>query len=74
MTGQIIVIKRYESFVLGICKCGCNTKIPIRNTRKILGQYKNHHLQKIRSLNWKGGITSQHGYEFIWFDGKYQRS
>ena len=33
------VIKKYESFVLGICNCGCLQPIPIRNKRRELSTF-----------------------------------
>lgn len=53
MTENIRVIKRFESFVLGFCKCGCGTEIELMSKhRKELKMYKQGHLFK----NKTGGI------------------
>ncbi|MFI5406586.1 MAG: hypothetical protein ACHQ1D_08750 [Nitrososphaerales archaeon] len=37
------VIKVYESFVLGFCRCGCGTEINIKNRRGFLRQFAKGH-------------------------------
>ena len=55
-----------NTFTLGVCKCGCNSNINIRNSKGLLAIYKNHHNLKdflhLRKLptrnnhhNYKGG-------------------
>lgn len=69
------VIKTFESFYLGKCRCGCGHKIPIRNKRGFLKQFvKLHNFKgnhnpsyinpKTRDKNhsWKGGIRWSRGY------------
>lgn len=48
ITESFIVLKVYESFILGKCRCGCGVDIPIRNTNKIIGIYKQGHWRKNR--------------------------
>ena len=70
MTEVIRVIKRFESFVLGKCRCGCNNEMEIRNSRKYLKRFKKGHNRMFETgaLNpaWKGGkIIVNRGYKKI---------
>lgn len=76
MTEETIVIKRFESFVLGFCKCGCGNEIKIMTSyKKGLGYklqtYKHGHnpkdyskmnfLTREKHPNYKGGIRMMAG-------------
>ena len=64
MTAESRVIKIYESFIWGFCKCGCSTEINIRRTDGELKIFHHGHnaIGKYNS-RWKGGIGSWgHGY------------
>jgi hypothetical protein len=79
MTGKTIVIKRYEPFVLGICKCGCGQSIELKSkTNFTLVQWapkhyfryynKNHYTNKTNSKchNWRGGVyITEKGYKTV---------
>ena len=41
MTEDRKVIKRFESFVLGFCKCGCNKQMPLKSRT---GHYLNRYI------------------------------
>lgn len=43
------IIKRYELFILGTCRCGCNKNIVIRSVRGYLQKYAlNHRAPKVK--------------------------
>ena len=73
------VIRIYESFRLGYCRCACGTEIKLKNkTSSYLLRYAlNHHtkgkegLKGLRNGNWKGGRTKKGDYWYIRIDGKY---
>lgn len=67
ITENYKVIKVYQSFVLGVCKCGCNTQIPIRNKKKLLGTFVTHHNlgKREKSTRYGNGHTFHNGYEYI---------
>ncbi|MFI5406530.1 MAG: HNH endonuclease [Nitrososphaerales archaeon] len=80
ITEQTKVIKVYESFILGKCKCGCGIDIPIRNTRRCLRQfaqghntgksikiYKNYDFKKRLGLN-GGGYYDIHKPHYPYSD------
>ena len=55
-----------NSFVLGVCNCGCNKSIPIISTYKTIQKYiLGHHCKKERHYNWKGGKCISNGYILI---------
>ena len=71
-TELINVIKVYESFVLGICRCGCKTEIPIRGKNRMLQTFKHNHHSKFTKRktgsehpNWKGGRILINDYWYI---------
>jgi hypothetical protein len=66
LTEESKLIKRFEPFVLGVCKCGCNKQIGIRRADNVLKKYHHGHNavgychpNSIRwaenNGNWKGG-------------------
>jgi hypothetical protein len=62
MTEEVIVIKRYKSFILGICQCGCGKEMDIRTLRGLLRRYIPHHqpidyskISREKHPNWKNG-------------------
>lgn len=66
ITNSFIILKVYESFILGKCKCGCGTDIPIRNTRRCLRQFAQGHNRgktyKIyENYNFKKRLTLNNG-------------
>jgi hypothetical protein len=67
MTGRTRVVKVYESFVLGFCKCGCRTEINIRRTDGKLKIFECGHSQKGK-LHWKynNGIKINEDYIYIY--------
>lgn len=64
MSGQTRVIKRYESFVLGKCRCGCGTDISIRSGHYLKKWAPKHWYKKGEDNHtWRGGIIiDQKGY------------
>lgn len=71
MTAESRVIKIYESFILGFCKCGCSTEISIRSKhRKELKLYQKGHGQKGRmgrmSNGYKNGISYSGNYKLLY--------
>jgi hypothetical protein len=75
MTEETRVLRVFESFVLGKCRCGCNGDIPIRNRRRLLKRFVNLHNYrgennpshvnpKVRegSPKWNGGVKWSNGY------------
>jgi uncharacterized protein YlaI len=68
MTEDSRVIKRFESFVLGFCACGCGTEINIRHTHYLKKYVKGHHM-RIRkgklSNGYKRGYYFSNGYKFL---------
>lgn len=66
MTEESRVIKRFKSFVLGICSCGCGEEINIRSSG-ILRRYKNYHgTRGDRNYFWSGGkVFDKDGYVLI---------
>lgn len=59
MTEETRVIKIFESFILGVCKCGCNEDIPIRSKSRKLQKYQFGHRCRLQTgelaANYKGG-------------------
>lgn len=80
MSETVLVIKVYESFVLGKCGCHDHEDISIRNTMGVISRFKKGHrikgklnpnygISKIGkdSLSWKGGrYKTTNGYWYIW--------
>jgi hypothetical protein len=69
MTEETRLIKRFEPFYLGICKCGCNQEIKILRDewRKTLRKYNNKHKPRGKDhYNWKGGKKIQKGYSLMY--------
>jgi len=74
MTEERRVIKVYESFVLGFCKCRCGTEIPLRTSNSLKTYVIGHHNRGRtgnkhpnfgkRSYNYKGGFKKD-GYNYI---------
>lgn len=64
LTEEKKVIRRYKSFVLGICNCGCGESIPIRRVDGELMKFKYRHQSKGKeSFRWNGGrYVDQKGY------------
>lgn len=57
MTEGIRVIKKFKSFILGKCRCGCNEDIPVRSRGGIIAKYKYGHYPKGKDNNsYKGGV------------------
>lgn len=74
LTEEYKVIKRFESFVLGFCKCGCNKEIQIRNKQRKLAIYAHGHNTRGKKRfnpsgenapNYKGGIVKSGKYRAI---------
>lgn len=75
MTAESKVIKVYESFKLGYCRCGCSTEIQIKNaSHNFLKIYhKGHHRRGAdfgyitgQNNKWyKTGIRYRHNYRYI---------
>lgn len=83
MTEQINIIKRYESFILGKCQCGCGEDIKIMNKgHNHLLRFKKGHGQKgERNSRYRGGHYENNGYDCIYrphhkyaFGGGYVRT
>lgn len=55
MTVENRVIKRFESFVLGVCRCGCKENILIITKGHTLSKFKMYHAMRgeISSDVWK---------------------
>ncbi len=76
MTEERRVIRVYESFVLGFCKCRCGTEISIIVSRTLKTYVKGHHnrgrignkhpMFGKKGHNNKGGFVSQDGYTYIY--------
>ena len=64
-------LKIFESFVLGVCRCYCETQIPIRNKKGLLARFKKSHnknaFQKGKNNpNYKRGWFIDHrGYTHV---------
>lgn len=67
MTVESRVIKIYESFILGFCKCGCSTEIDIRRSDGYLKFFDHGHSQKGK-YHWKynDGVKQNDGYNYIY--------
>ena len=75
MTVESRVIKIYESFILGFCKCGCSTEIPLITSNSLKTYIKGHHNRRRignkhpnfgkRPYNYNGGFKRD-GYNFIY--------
>lgn len=67
MTEVIRVVRRFEPFVLGRCRCGCDQDIEIITKEKILRKFIHHHHAVTKyNPNWQGGkATSSDGYFII---------
>ena len=72
MTEEVIVIKRYKSFILGKCQCGCGNDMNIRTLRGILRRYIPHHhptdgskISREKHHNWKNGERKHGKYMLI---------
>lgn len=61
------VIKRFKSFILGKCNCGCNEDISIRTIRGYVRRYKNFHSNKLGNNHFwiKGEYTDKKGYTHV---------
>ena len=56
MTETIKVLKRYESFVLGFCRCGCGIEFTNIRMGDYLKKYiRNHRAGGEKHWNWNGG-------------------
>ena len=57
LTDEVKVLKVFESFVLGSCKCGCGEQIQLYEPRhKVLRYFINHHHSRGKNNNhWNGG-------------------
>lgn len=76
MSKEGITIKRYKSFILGTCDCGCNKYIEIRNQRRELGIFLRGH--NIIYKKGKDHPRYKHGkyennYKVIRINGKQKR-
>lgn len=61
------VIKVYESFRLGYCRCGCKKEINIRNQLGFLSEYKpGHWLRANKPVWYKNGIRYTNNYRYIY--------
>lgn len=69
MTEKNKVLRIFESFVLGFCKCGCNQEIIRIRTSKTLRRFiKGHHIQGNTHPNWRGGrYLTNSGYWVVWY-------
>ena len=78
MTEENKVVKVFESFILGFCKCGCGTEINIRSGHDLRrysvghnGRGENNYFygknQKgPECVNWKGGRRKSRNYWLLW--------
>lgn len=70
MTEEHKVVKRFESFVLGFCRCGCGTEIKIKGEKThYLIRYIRTHAQRGRkgrsSNGYKNGISYRGDYKLL---------
>lgn len=61
------IVKRFDSFTLGFCKCGCGTQLKtVRTSEGYLKRHERFHffprLSGPKHYNWKGGIKVSKGY------------
>src|SRR5687767_3121753 len=58
---------RSEPFILGKCKCGCNSDITIRNSRHYLKQLESGHnlVKGSKHPNWTGGKSTNGEYIMV---------
>lgn len=68
MTEESRVIKVYESFILGFCKCGCGTEIDIRIKDGYIKKYVLGHRLKIMKGNkhWNWNNKPDKKYKPVW--------
>ena len=67
MTEVSKVIKRFKSFILGFCACGCGQEIKIRKSKGLLGRFINDHNSRGENhYNYKGIHSNKGGYIFIY--------
>lgn len=80
VSGQTRVLKVFESFILGYCKCGCGKPLPRIRTSKCLVKYILGHTwkgrkRKIRmgmdSNGWKLGRSKRGKYWVVRINGKH---
>ena len=66
MTEDSIIKRRFKSFIMGKCRCGCNEDIHIRSG-DYLQKYKRYHGRKGKNSNlWKCGLPKdKNGYQLI---------
>ncbi|MDR4491344.1 MAG: HNH endonuclease [Candidatus Nitrosocosmicus sp.] len=64
---NVKVLKKFEPFILGFCKCGCGTEISVRSqTHRTLQQYvQYHHSKGANNWKWKGRMLDKDGYTLI---------
>jgi hypothetical protein len=66
MTEETRIIKIFESFTLGVCKCGCRQEIIRIRTNKTLRRFVNgHNNRRENKLNWKGGKFKKRNYVYV---------
>jgi hypothetical protein len=68
MTEDRKVIKRFKSFVLGFCACGCGTEINIRHTHYLKKYVKGHHMRNRvgrESNAYQKGFRYDGGYKYL---------
>ena len=67
------ILKQSKRFTLGVCNCGCNTELKIKNRRGDLARYvKSHNVKDFvkhgsEHPSWTGGRSKMsNGYMCIW--------
>lgn len=68
MTEEVSVLKVFESFVLGFCRCNCGQQIPLYDARRKKLRYfvSGHNSNGETNPNWNGGRTlSKDGYWYV---------
>lgn len=68
MTEKNKVIRIFEPFILGFCKCGCNQEISVRTKHGDLARFKHNHSQRgITNSMYKNGFwTDKKGYVHVY--------
>ena len=66
MTEEVIVIKRYKSFILGKCNCGCGTDIEVKTSSHLKRSVKGHGQRGKNHARFKGYKTDGDGYILVY--------
>lgn len=62
MSEEVIVIKKFKSFILGFCRCACGSTFSCYSRSGYLRCFVKGH----GKTNWKGGVIIDSGYSYTY--------